>query len=288
VDPNELVRSTMALMQRLVGDEVRLETELAPDLPRVRVDLLGIERALVNLVINARDVTPNGGVLRIATRQSDASGVPRIELSVTDQGPGISGHDLPHIFEPFYTTRQHAGGTGLGLATVLGTAEQHGGTVRVEAGLTGGSIFTLVLPIAEASPEPHPDGAKAGPPPQAARTLSVLVIDDEPMIAHVTQRILTSRGHVVRVASQPPEALAIWAEHGKLIDVVLCDVAMAQMRGPELIACLSQTGVTPRVLFMTGYSEEATRSELGHPVLAKPFTAGALLDAIQDIVSAES
>ncbi|HYQ41653.1 MAG TPA: PAS domain-containing protein [Polyangiaceae bacterium] len=296
VEPNELVRSTMALMQRLVGDEVRLETELAPGLPRINVDLLEIERALVNLVINARDVMPNGGVVRIATGQRRVDGVAFVELSVADRGPGIAELDLPHIFEPFYTTHQAAGGTGLGLATVLGTAEQHGGTVQVEPRAGGGSVFSVLLPIAEGTREAIPNprtgdsqlsraaGGEAGPAP---RVLQLLVVDDEPMIATVTGRLLSSRGHQVRIASEPRDALAIWAEHGKTIDLVICDVAMADMRGPELIARLCESGVIPRVLYITGYSEEATRSELGHPVLAKPFTATALWNAVIELTQVE-
>jgi two-component system, cell cycle sensor histidine kinase and response regulator CckA len=288
LEPNELVRSTMTLMQRLVGDEVRLETDFAQNLPHIHVDPLEIERALVNLVVNARDVMPNGGVVRIATRERRVDGLPFVALSVSDDGPGISALDLPHIFEPFYTTRQDSGGTGLGLATVLGTAEQHGGTVQVEARAEGGSVFTVLLPVAARardtlrSPEaPKPQASSdAGPPSPTARPLQLLVVDDEPMIANVTGRLLASRGHKVRIASDPKDALAIWAEHGKTIDLVICDVAMAQMRGPELIARLAEIGATPRVLFITGYSEEATRSALGHPVLAKPFTATALWDAV--------
>lgn len=285
VQPNELVRSTMSLMQRLVGDEVRLETELAAGLHYVHVDLLEIERALVNLVANARDVMPHGGVVRIATRACRVHGADFVELSVADEGPGISALDLPHLFEPFYTTRQAAGGTGLGLATVLGTAEQHGGTVRVEAGARGGSVFTIVLPIASPTIERQAARADADRSRPAERVLRLLVIDDEPMIASVTGRLLSAQGHVVQVASTPTDALAIWSEQGASIDLVICDVAMAQMRGPELIARLSEHGPTPRVLFMTGYSEEATRSELGHPVLAKPFTSATLWNAVSNALA---
>jgi len=291
VEPNELVRSTMALMQRLVGDEVRLETELAPNLPCVNVDLLEIERALVNLVVNARDVMPNGGVVQIATGERNVDGARFVELSVADRGPGISELDLPHIFEPFYTTHQAAGGTGLGLATVLGTAEQHGGTVQVKARAEGGSLFTILLPVAEAPSVAHHGARTAAPisrtaaglPARTARVLQLLIVDDEPMIATVTGRLLASRGHQVRVVSDPRDALTIWAEHGKSIDLVICDVAMAEIRGPELIARLAESGTIPRVLFITGYSEEATRSALGHPVLAKPFTATALWNAVNEL-----
>jgi two-component system cell cycle sensor histidine kinase/response regulator CckA len=284
IGPNELVRSTMALMHRLVGDELRLETDLAPDLPDLMVDALEIERALVNLVVNARDAMPNGGLVRITTREHRLNGTQCVELCVADTGPGIDEADLAHIFEPFYTTRQDAGGTGLGLATVLGTAEQHGGTVRVESRAGAGSAFTIVLPAAESRAEGPARRSDKAPVRRGEQALHLLVIDDEPMIASLTQRILGSRGHVVHVASFPEQALAIWREHGAHIDLVICDVVMAQMRGPELIMRLGESGKTPRVLFITGYSEEATRSELGHPVLAKPFTAAALWTAISAVV----
>jgi two-component system cell cycle sensor histidine kinase/response regulator CckA len=282
---NELVRSTTSLMHRLVGDEVRLEIELAPELPEVRVDTLEIERALVNLVINARDAMPEGGVVRIGTALGQLDGAPQVELSVADQGPGIAEADRPHIFEPFFTTRQQAGGTGLGLATVLGTAEQHGGTVRVEPRPGGGSIFTIVLPAAVGAVAAEAEAASIRPTALAAGALCVLVIDDEPSVADVTRRMLELRGHAVHVATLPEQALRLWSERGAGIDLVICDVAMARMRGPALIERLSEQGVKPRVLFITGYSEEAVRAELGHPVLAKPFTPAALWRAVDDAVA---
>jgi two-component system cell cycle sensor histidine kinase/response regulator CckA len=284
LEPNDLVRSTMTLMYRLVGDEVRLETELAPGLPQVRVDPLEIERALVNLVINARDAMPRGGVVRIRTGVQQVAGAPQVELSVEDEGPGIDEADRTRIFEPFYTTRGEAGGTGLGLATVLGTAEQHGGSVRVTARQGGGSVFTIALPAIESRATAETRNVEAAAPKRETRALELLVIDDEPMIADVTRRMLERRGLVVRVATQPEDALRIWAEHGATIDLVICDVVMTHMRGPELIARLSEARVPPRVLFITGYSEEAVHSELGHPVLGKPFTSDALWRAIGDAV----
>ncbi|HEX6245434.1 MAG TPA: response regulator, partial [Polyangiales bacterium] len=109
------------------------------------------------------------------------------------------------------------------------------------------------------------------------------VIDDETSVADVTRRMLEIRGHNVQVATQPEEALRIWRAEGSTFALVICDVAMARMRGPELIARLEQEGAAPRVLFITGYSEEAVRSELGHPVLAKPFTATALWNAVSEV-----
>jgi signal transduction histidine kinase len=199
---NELVQSTAAMMHRLVGDEVRIELELASELPSVQIDPIEIERALVNLVINARDAMPGGGVVRVRTAARLADDRTWVELSVADQGVGISEADRPHIFEPFFTTRAGAGGTGLGLATVLGTAEQHGGTVRVESGPRGGSIFTVVLPAAATSaadPSPRelhaPRGVRGG-----SASLQLLVVDNQPEVASVTRAMLEAHGHRVRVA----------------------------------------------------------------------------------------
>jgi CheY-like chemotaxis protein len=229
---------------------------------------------------------PGGGVVHIATATSSADGGTYVELSVADEGAGIDEAIRPHIFEPFFTTRHQAGGTGLGLATVLGTAEQHGGTVRVGARATAGTVFTIVLPAAAE------DGATAqaarqlplAAPKPGLRSLRLLVIDDETKVAEVTRGILETRGHAVYVTNQPEEALQIWASHQSNIDLVICDVVMARMRGPELVARMSEGGLRPRVLFMTGYSEEAVHAELGHPVLTKPFTADSLLAAIAEVL----
>ncbi len=279
-DPNALVDSTMSLMRRLVGDEVRLETSLTEALPRVLVDALEIERALVNLVVNARDVTPRGGAIRISTSQCLREGTPHVGFSVADEGPGIEEAERRRIFEPFYTTRAQSGGTGLGLATVLGMAEQHGGQVCVEASPTGGSVFTVLVPAIEASP---PEVAATRDPEAAPETrpLRVLVIDDEPTVARATQRILQARGHSVQVANRPDVVLDFWAASGSGFDLVVCDVVMTTMRGPELIQRLAERGAKPRVLFVTGCGELGAPAELGHPALAKPFTTARLLSAVQ-------
>ncbi len=281
VEPNELVRSTLALMQRLVGDEVRLETELMPDVLEVHVDPLEIERALVNLVVNARDAMPRGGEVRIRTSVSELEGARQVELSVEDEGHGIDEAERVHIFEPFYTTR--ATGSGLGLATVLGTAEQHGGTVRVTERPGGGSIFTIVLPVAQGPSAAEAETARSAATPQAG-VLKFLVIDDEAMVADVTRRLLEARGHIVWVATQPDDVMHIWSEHRTEIDLVICDVVMRHVRGPQLIARISDGGPPPRVLFITGYSDEAVRLELSHPVCSKPFSSQGLWRAIEDVM----
>jgi two-component system cell cycle sensor histidine kinase/response regulator CckA len=279
--PNELVGATVTMLRRLVGDDVRLDVSLAPDLPAVSVDPVAIERALVNLVVNARDAMPDGGVVQVVTAETRIGEAPAVALSVVDEGPGIPEADLPNIFEPFFTTRGSAGGTGLGLATVLGTAEQHGGTVRVENREGRGSIFTLVLPAIAAQTAEEASRASARPEAAGGRGRRLLIIDDEPQVAAVTARLLERCGHSVQVATDPDAALSIWRRDGGELDLVICDVAMGATRGPELVARMAHVGPAPRVLFMTGYSEEASEAKLGHPVLAKPFSLPSLQAALE-------
>lgn len=288
VDPNDLVSSTMSLLHRLVGDQVRLETELGTALPTVRVDALEIERALVNLVVNARDVVPVGGTVRIITREREVDGAHWVELTVRDDGPGIAPEDVPHIFEPFYSTRVGSGGTGLGLATVLGTAEQHGGTVRVETEPGKGSAFTIVLPgVKFPTQRPSPTPRTLTPRVDVA-PLRILLIDDEPLVAEAASRMLRSRGHRVTVATAPLDVLSWWRERGAEFDLVVCDVVMPEMRGPELIKRLSLTGGAPPVLFVSGYNEDEMLTNADITVLAKPFTVGGLEAAIARVLARSS
>lgn len=281
--PNELVRSTLTLLRRLVGDQIQLETDLAPGLPCVEADALELERALVNLVINARDVMGEGGIVRITSAWRKDGAYGWVEIGVQDQGPGISESDRPHIFEPFFTTRRESGGTGLGLATVLGTAEQHGGTVRFETNLDGGSTFTIVLPALEGR-APEVQALSSRRPGEEGARLRVLVIDDEPKVAEVTCRMLEMQGHEVVVTTTPEDALSAWSSAGGAFDLVISDISMPKMRGPALVQRLAEGGTVPRVLFITGYSDEETDATRGYPILSKPFSAAALKRAVEDAV----
>jgi len=288
VDPNQLVESTVHLMQRLVGDQIGLRTKLTPNLPRINVDPVEIERALVNLVVNAKNAMPQGGLITLSTQATRGEGPSWVEISVTDEGVGVSEVDRPHIFEPFYTTRLSSGGTGLGLATVLGTAEQHGGTVRVEGKEGSGSTFVIVLPESRsasrpATPEHGLPNRKDEPETRVPRTL--LIVDDEFKVAEVTRRMLLAQGHSVYMACTHQEAEIIWRQHGAAVDLLICDVVMPELGGPELVRYLATLGTEPRVLFISGYNEEATHAELGHPFLAKPFTAVSLAQAIEQALA---
>ncbi|MBO6934391.1 MAG: PAS domain-containing protein [Deltaproteobacteria bacterium] len=288
VEPNELLEGTVDLMRRLVGDEIDLELELAPDLPDISVDPVEIERAVVNLVVNARDAMPGGGVVTVRTEAATLGDSPAVALSVTDQGGGIAEEDLPRLFEPFFTTRGEVGGTGLGLATVLGTAEQHGGTVRVQSDEGRGSTFVIVLPALPARVAERREEAPAPVTTSAPRRYRVLVVDDDPAVATVTEMLLTHLGHDAQMTTDPEEVLERWQNFGKTYDLVLCDVAMGSVRGPELVARMAEVGPPPRVLYMTGYSREAAEAKLDGAFVTKPFTVPALEAALESVMGSSA
>jgi PAS domain S-box-containing protein len=280
VDPNELVARTAELVRRVIDDRISVETDLATVMPALRVDTALIEQALINLVINSRDAIVDNGrvILRTRARETDA-GV-WVELEVEDDGPGMSPDVKEKIFEPFFTTKG-ALGTGLGLATVLGTIEQHGGNVEVVSELGGGARFRLRLP-AEPSAQAEPRAPEPRRSEIDAVERQVLVVEDEPLVATVISRTLERKGIRVVLAHHPADALRLWADHPQL-SLVICDVSMAGMRGPELVKRLRQTGRRLRVLYVTGYSEEAARDTLGERVLTKPFAPRELLRAMNEL-----
>ncbi len=282
VDPNELVARTVDLVRRVIGDRVRLELDLARVVPAISVDPTLIEQALINLVINARDAMPRGGTVTLRTRRLDAgAGKQLVEIEVADDGPGMEPSVKERIFDPFFTTKGEFG-TGLGLATVLGTVEQHGGHVEVDSEKGQGARFRLRLPA-----EPPEATESLGIAPRQPEIQEVgreiLVIEDEPLVAAVIARSLERKGNVVILAHRPADAIRLWDEHPG-IELVICDVSMGEMRGPELVRILRKSERKLRVLYVTGYSEEDMGDTLAEPVLQKPFSPNELLRAVSNLV----
>ncbi len=276
VDPNDLVSRTVDLVRRVIGDQVCLALDLCPSPPAICVDPALIEQALLNLVINARDAMPGGGTVTLLTRAVSASSV---EIEVSDDGPGMDPGVKARIFEPFFTTKGDRG-TGLGLPSVLGTIEQHGGTVEVRSEQGKGACFTLRLP-ADVRARPESLAPELRPPDAAPVGREILVVEDEPLVAAVIARSLERKGHTAHLAHRPSEAVRLWGEHPD-VRFVICDVSMAEMRGPELVKILRQTGRDFRVLYVTGYDEEGALDTSGESVLSKPFSSRDLLRAIAD------
>ena len=272
VDPNDLVDRTLELLRRVMGDRVTLLREPAGDLPAIRVDPLQIEQAIVNLVVNARDAMPLGGTVRVATRSVIASEGPSVEIEVRDNGPGMDAATVRRIFEPFFTTKAEGAGTGLGLSTVLGTVEQHGGSVVVHSEPGHGASFRLRFVAEARSAVAEPVVAHAAVAAHAPPGRTVLIVEDQPMVASVIARVVERAGHRTLLAHKPSDAIPLWDAHPE-IALVISDIGMAEMRGPELIRVLRgrSNGRHWRVLFVTGYSHGETLEGLDGEVLTKPF-----------------
>ncbi|MCB9598816.1 MAG: response regulator [Sandaracinus sp.] len=289
---HEVVENAMRMIGRVV-ERVRVEVE-GKTTRWIEADRTMIEQVLMNLAINARDAMPDGGVLRVrvvdrplTTEEAralhpDARPGNFLELSVSDEGTGIPADVLERIWEPFFTTKEGARGTGLGLATVYGIVRQHRGWVTVQSEVGRGTTFRLFFPVVRR----HTPLEPATPRPSSqdtARPASLLVVDDEPGVRTLAARVLERAGHRVWVASDANEALATWERSGPF-DVVITDVRMSGgMNGPALATELRRRAGKVRVILATGFSEDSLEVELASPLthfLAKPFTAQELLDGV--------
>ncbi len=291
IDLTAVIRELGGLLRRLIGEDVVLDLDLRAELWPVRADAAQVEQVLMNLVVNARDAMPNGGRLGIRTAnvsaQSVPDGVPRadhVSFSVSDTGRGIAKDVLPHIFEPFFTTKRPGEGTGLGLSTVYGIAQQSGGVVCVTPGEDSGSLFTVFLPRVSgtaADPSgPHPILRQRGKE-------SLLVVEDEPQLRDLIAEMLRSAGYTVVAAASGEEAIARHAPPADFA-LIVTDVIMPVMSGRELVERLSRQGSKARALFISGYTDNIISAygslEPGTAFLQKPFTAEILLRKVREVL----
>lgn len=286
------------LVDRLLGDDVRLVIIPGVHDGRIRADRHQLEQAIVNLSINARDAMPRGGSVTVSTDRLDLEhpldAIPetippgRYEvISVRDDGGGMEAELIPHIFEPFFTTKQPGKGTGLGLAMVYGTIKQCGGYVSVESTPGTGSAFRLILPRAAIAEAAGVDfGARKAP---RGGSETVLVVEDEVQVRNFAVRLLERVGYTVLQAKHGRDALLLWERHGEEIDLVLTDVVMPEMGGVELAEELRLRAPQLRILFMSGY----TGGKTGAPerrggeidirdLLHKPFATPDLLERVRE------
>ncbi len=310
VDLNAVVRGMETVLSSMTGASIRLVVELAPDTGFVLADRSQIEQVLLNLVANARDAMPRGGIIRIATSRADVphpgtgEPVPSVELVVADTGDGIATDAMPHVFEPYFTTKSPDRGTGLGLATVHGIVTQSGGSIQVASEAGRGTSFRIVLPRC-AAPAPSPSSEVIPPgagahapapvtgavPPAIPHRATLLVVDDEPLVTQVCVRGLELAGFEVVAAGDGEEALRLAREMASL-DLLVTDVTMPKMSGPELAARLRALRPDLPVLFMTGHAHgqlDADRDALpaGSGVLPKPFTPGVLVARVRAMLEAD-
>jgi PAS domain S-box-containing protein len=297
VDLNRKVDNVVGMLRRVIGEDLILRTELAPTVWPVFADPGQLEQVLMNLAVNARDAMPAGGTLTLRTSMvvidaTAASGHPGLaagqyaSLEVQDTGVGISPDVLPHIFEPFYTTKGAGNGTGLGLSTVYGIVKQSEGYIYVESAPGEGSRFTVLLPrrMELGSDEPT---TTTRPPHGTER---IMLVEDELPVRTVVRRMLERLGYRVIEASSGAEALGALETCAQRIDLVLTDVVMPDVDGRLLAECIAKGIRAPSVLYMSGYTgDDILRRGLTLPgavLLQKPFTLEALAHAVRGALDA--
>jgi PAS domain S-box-containing protein len=297
VDPREIVLRMLPMIRRLIGEQIRLDTMLQTGTAPVRVDAAQFEQVVMNLVVNARDAMPDGGrlILELADDRISAAGAPGysdpiepgayVRLTVTDDGHGMSEEVLRHIFEPFFTTKAQGKGTGLGLATLYGIVKQSGGHVRARSSVGKGSRFDICFPAVDEPVPPAPPANGRAVPAREAGGRVVLLVEDEMAVRRLTRRVLEKNAYTVLEAATPAVALDIARRHEGSIDLLLTDVVMPGMSGPDLADALKAQRADIPVLFTSGYTDdEVVRHGVvagGARFLEKPFSTEQLLLAVQ-------
>jgi two-component system, cell cycle sensor histidine kinase and response regulator CckA len=297
VDLNVLVLDIEKLLRRVLGDDVTLATQTAPNLGFVEVDAGQLEQVLLNLAVNARDAMPHGGRLTLATRNVGVEEARRrggpfapasdcVEVTVTDTGTGMGPETMARLFEPFFTTKPGAQGTGLGLATCYGIVKRFQGHIWAESALGTGTTFHILL---ARSTKTLASDAAARPtiPSGTAGGETVLVVEDHAAVRDVTVRALARQGYEVLPAAAPEEALALSQANAGRIHLVVTDVVMPGMSGPEMVGRLLAKRPQMRVLYVSGYSQDALRRGAPgaeHDLLQKPFTPDLLARKVREIL----
>ncbi len=298
LDLNELVENLQRMLRRLIGEDIELVTALDPDVGRVRADAGQTEQVVMNLAINARDAMPKGGTLTIETKdvQLDEAYAREhlvvgpagsyVMLAVSDTGVGMSAETKSHIFEPFFTTKGKGKGTGLGLATVYGIVKQSGGYIWVYSEPGRGTTFKIYLPRVEGAARAA--GTRRPSKRPTAGSETVLLVEDEQSVRSLARRILQSNGYTVIEASGPEQALEATRHHEGPIHLLLTDVVMPEMSGPELASRLAKRQPDLKVLFMSGYTDDAIVrqglvAEGGH-FLQKPFAPEGLALKVREVL----
>ena len=292
LDLNRVVRGTVAMLGRVIGENVALETRLADGLSPVRVDAGQLEQVILNLALNARDAMPDGGRLLIETAPSapSSTSTAAVRLTVQDTGSGIVSDVRAHLFEPFFTTKEVGKGTGLGLATVLGIVTEAGGRVDVESEPLRGSSFHVLLPGADEPPSP-PLAREELSEAERQGTGTVLLVEDDASVRSLLRDVLADAGYSVLASGSAREAAAIAARQEGKIDLLLCDVVLPGGSGHALHRTLREQRPHLPVLYLSGYTDdELQRAGLpeGVPLVRKPLGGDELLLAVRNVLAGEA
>jgi len=287
LDLNTVVTELEPMLRRLIGEDIRLVTDLATGLGAIKADRNQLEQVLLNLVVNARDAMPTGGRLTIATHNEDQPpGESCVVLTVRDNGHGMDEHTRAHLFEPFFTTKEVGKGTGLGLATVYGIVQQSGGRITVESALGAGAAFRIALPRVEGVEAPA-QTLTARPESGRGRE-TILLVEDEEMLRDLARIVLRKNGYKVLDAPHGAEALSICQSHEGTIDLLVTDVVMPILSGRELADRILLLRPDIQVLFVSGYTDDAVvrNGVMAEDVqfLHKPFTPATLASKVREVL----
>jgi nitrogen-specific signal transduction histidine kinase/CheY-like chemotaxis protein len=296
LDLNAVVANVEKMLKRLIGEDIDLVTVLGESLWPVKADPGQLEQVLLNLAVNARDAMPKGGMLTIETanvemdksyaqRHFPLSPGPYVLLAFSDTGIGMDAETQARLFEPFFTTKEMGKGTGLGLATVYGIVKQSGGYIWVYSKVGKGTTFKIYLPRSDevAESEPRRNGVKA-----QSGTETLLLVEDEEAVRALVRSALKEKGYRVLEASGGEEALKLSEQYGGPIDLLVTDVVMPQMSGPELADRLANSHPQIKVLYISGYTDYAGLHhgalDLGAAFLQKPFSPEALARKVREVL----
>jgi PAS domain S-box-containing protein len=297
LDLNGIVRSLEQLLRRLMGEDIRMQTNLAANIGTIKADPSQIEQVLMNLVVNARDAMPHGGKLVVETcnvelDQGYASEHVSVKpgkyvmLAVSDTGVGMNAETVAHIFEPFFSTKGGTRGTGLGLSTSYGIVKQSGGYIWVYSEPEEGTTFKIYLPRVDEAAEPT-TAVRLKTPAQKG-TETILLVEDNEAVRDLTETVLTSYGYKVIVTQNPEHAQRVAETPGADIQLVLTDVVMPSMSGRELVRKLTAKCPHLRVLYMSGYTDNIITCsgvlEPGLAFLQKPFTPALLAQKVREVL----
>jgi signal transduction histidine kinase/ligand-binding sensor domain-containing protein/CheY-like chemotaxis protein len=293
-DLNLVVREALDMSRRLLGADIEIEFQPADEPAVIYADRGQIEQVVMNLSVNARDAMPRGGRLTIsitplnyASAEGDTSVIgplpfgPCVRLNVADNGVGISPENLPHIFEPFFTTKDKNKGSGLGLSVVYGIIQQHGGNLRIDSEVGLGTTLRIYLP---ASPGTIAAQRVTREIPIKRGSGTILVAEDEEAVRLLATRILQKAGYTVLSARDGEEAVALFREHNESVDLLLMDVIMPRLSGPEAVKQIRELDPEVPTLYASGYGGEFLKADgrldIDGEILQKPYQPSELLDRI--------
>jgi PAS domain S-box-containing protein len=294
---NDLITDMEKMLRRLIGENIELGFDLAPDLWQVKADAGQVEQIILNLAINARDAMPQGGRLRVATANVALNAEQTfigleagdyVCLTITDTGQGIREKDQPYIFEPFFTTKAAGQGTGLGLSIVYGLIQQSGGHVDVTSQPDQGTRVKIYLPRVEVI-EPGSSSSSSGKVAALRGTETVLIVEDDSEVRDLIKKVLSRYGYTLIEARTGAEALSLNDQYPETIDLLLTDVVLPGLNGRQVAEQIQESRPDIKILFMSGYSgnilESQGVSEREIRLLQKPFTPTDLVEAIRTVLN---